>query len=420
MISSAVISTKNRRAQAARCAEMLRATVHQRPVEIVVYDQTPGAEPYPGCRFAGEREVDRYIEKLASFGLPRDVLRYALVGDYGGYRNVALLDTIGKDVLSVDDDTEPAMSPPPGQLEDALHYAHNGEKPGTWWFADRQSWKEGLSAEREGILEKHEELLGGTTVDGYVVPITMAGILGDSASPYNHFAYLATNKERERVMENWSALSQSREIMQVYETKVVTRDPFLRTVSFGYDNHYELPPFLPRGRGECGVFGQLLMQAHPKACIGHIPWAIHHVPSARFGYQVRPSIGVPEIIGAMVEAVGHQPLAGIGHELCAFNDLSLQEVKEFIRVCQERSVSRLRAALEARLREYTEPEEWVSDTCALLLELHNVPAVTDELAVELKCGVVAFGRLLQVWPSVYRAAQTLLEHGVRVSREASR
>lgn len=420
MITAAVMSTKNRRAQAARCAEMFRATVRRRPFEFIVFDQTPGAEPYPGCRFAGEREVDRYIGELSSFGLPHDVLRYALVGDYGGYRNAALLDTIGQKVLSVDDDTEPLMSPPPGQRGEKLCYSHNGEKPGTWWFASRKEWKDALPAEQDGMLEKHEALLGGTTMDGYVVPVTMAGILGDSAATHNHFAYLAGGAERKRVMEDWPALSRTREIMQAYDTMVVTRDPFLRTVSFGYDNRYELPPFMPRGRGECGVFGHLLVQAHPKACIGHIPWAIHHVPVARFGYHACPVIGVPEVIGAMVESIGRQPLGIIGHELCAFDDLSMQEAREFIRVCQERSVASLRTALEARLREYDEPEAWVSDTCALLLELHNAPAVTDDLAIELKREVAAFGRLLQIWPTVYSAARALLERGVRVSREVPR
>lgn len=416
MIGSAVIVTKDRRTQAARCAEMLRAS--KRKLDVSVFDQSQDARPYPGCRFAGLEDVERYAAQLASFsGVSQGVIRFGLIGEYGGFRNAALLDTVGEWALSIDDDAEPVVSAPPEQESERLFYAHHGEKPEMWWFSDRRAWQSRFSAEND-LIEKHEQLLGGTTDDGYRIPVTMTGIIGDCASVDNFVSLALEGHMRDRLMEDYETNSRTREILQAYRSQVVTRDPFLRTVCFAYDNSDTLPPFLPSGRGECGIFGQLLSLAFPTACIGHLPWAVHHVPIGRQGFDVSsPVISPSSIVAVMLSALEPMPLREIGNELRSFGELRLPQVQEFIDQIMQRASRSMIAVLEDRLRDYSEPDQWVLDASDAILRFSQPVRASEEQAAEVQRVAVMFGTLLCAWHRLCSAARALRKRSVRVSRE---
>lgn len=417
MINTLVITTaKNRQAQALEALESFQRGLG-RPVVSIVYDQSPGPQAYPSTRVCGPKEVAVYIERLRQLGFSQDLLEFGFIGTYGGYRNLALLDTAGDQVLSTDDDTLCQVYTPPNQ---DLTRVNGGGMPTPHyeWFKDRAEWQTRLQPlGGHDLLAAHEVALGRMTPEKHRIRVTSCGFVGDSAADYNYFHLVATGQERERLLANYRVARETREVMQAFPCLTLSQTPWLRTIQYGFDNTSPLPPFMPKGRGECGVFASLLL-ASKLDSLAYIPWAIAHVPQGREGY--RPlGFGLDGLFYALQAASGQTTWAGIGAALEAFGKLSPKQVLAFMQNAHTQSMKPYLDTLQTLLGSYDrQPKAWAEDAEAFLRQA-QAPLPIDELAaLGMQSQMVQFGKFLALWQELWHTAKTLRQHGIRVSKES--
>ena len=416
MINTLVITTtQGRQAQALEALESFQAGL-KRPIVSIVYDQTPESQTYPSTRVCGPKEVAVYIERLRQLGFSQDLLEFGLIGTYGGYRNVALLDTAGDQVLSTDDDTLCQVYAPPNQ---DLTQVNGGGMPTPHyeWFKDRAEWQNQLQTVDHDLLAAHEEALGRTTPEKHRIRVTSCGFVGDSAADYNYFHLIATGQERERLLANYPVARETREVMQAFPCLTLSQTPWLRTIQYGFDNTAPLPPFMPNGRGECGVFATLLL-ASKLDSLAYIPWAIAHVPQDRKGY--RPlQFGLDGLFYVLLAASGQTTWAGIGAALEAFGKLSPKQVLGFMQSAHTQSMKPYQDTLQTLLGSYDrQPKAWAEDAEAFLRQAQQPLQLEDLAVLGMQSQMVQFGKFLSVWLELWHTAKTLRQHGIRVSKES--
>jgi len=409
VISTVVIPTLNRQDQAIRALSsfQLEARRTGRELKFLILDQTLERSDYPGCRVLRSEDVNASIDLLVRKGFERDVLEFGLKGPYGGTRNVALLATAGQHVLSTDDDTLAEFRAPDGQkLESVRHGLEFTAKQR--WFADRAEWRVQPASDVD-FYAQHESMLGGKSNDGYEFRVLASGVIGDAGADTNSSMYLQDGIAREEFLARYDELKTTREMLQAVPEWYFTRVPFLRTFNFSFDNTRVLPPFLPAGRGENAIFAKLLLLTEPKTCIGHMPWAVAHVPTNSRSYV--SDITIPEhspLISYAIESSGCKDLHGIGKALRDVGTVPVSDMQGLLTEFQTTVGSVLVSGYEATLKKYEhKPDNWADGVNGILAQLRNRAPVTVEFATEFQRVSVLFGKLLQCWSELYEKSSVV-------------
>jgi hypothetical protein len=416
-INSLIIITKNRNVLTQRALDSFRENSSSKTLTYIVYDQSEAPPKYRGIdRFCGPAEVAAYVDKLVDAGFPRELIEFGLIGDYGGYRNVAVLDTIGEYVLSTDDDTLCEFVAHPKAKLDCLVYGQ--PRPNYRRFANRQEW-EWLSASwprTTRVISEHEKYLGKTTQDGYIFRVVVAGLLGDAAASHDH-PYLFNPSQREALFENYDVLRSTREVMQVVSSPTGSvGSTFMRTMNYSFDNTNFLPPAPPNGRGQPGVFGEVLSLMRTE-CVLYLPWAVVHVPPEGRGYLPHnSSLLIEEGYQAAKTGLEEKTISGLGKALYATRTLSVREMSKFLHSFREMANRALVGQITKVLDENKGPDQWVQD-CREAIARATEPVMFDTNAVErVQYQLWMYGELLLRWPDIYDTARRLQRTGVRVSK----
>jgi len=409
VLSTVVVPTKDRRSEV---IESLRSFREAHPdLEYVVCDQSGDAKPYAGARFCGPAEIAAYAEKLVGMGFPKDVLEYALVGGIGGGRNVLLLDTVGEQVLSVDDDTRCSFVAPPGQLPEQFHYGP--PLPMYEYFVDRADWQAKYEPAGVSVAEAHDQVLGEVTQDGRTIRVVAAGFIGDSAASCNDTSLVATGPSREQLLSNYEVYRNTREVMQVVQQLTITlQGTWLRTLNFSYDNTSLLPPFPSNCRGENGIFAHLLAGFRTE-CIAYLPWAITHVPASVREWPL-PELSLDGLLLNVISQSGEASMSGRARALMSFSKVPPETVVAFIENYELSTRKVFSDRMEKMLEEYGCGHElWVKDIQEYLQR--SKPAVDEARAEYFRNQAALFGRLIEIWPDLWDTARRLRRAGVRVS-----
>jgi hypothetical protein len=259
-----------------------------------------GAQPGAAVIYVGPSEARAIASRLASLPVDPRLLRLALcTGTVGANRNLSLLLTAGQPILMVDDDTRWSTWRP-AVHDDRIRLAGHRNVVRWRFFADRAAAYDAALKVPIDLLRAHETLLGRdlwglagaganmgsacghllaelTAETPPVVRVTVTGVAGD-ARWYCPDRLLFFDESARAALGHSSELRDGAlsrpAVHRITESSVITHD--FRYVSglLGLANTTPLPPFLPVGLNEDGVFAAMLSATTSKAVWGHLPCGV--------------------------------------------------------------------------------------------------------------------------------------------------
>jgi hypothetical protein len=434
--------------------------------------------------YAGREERRRFISALVTeSGVDRGVIEFALLDPEGmGYttganRNAFLLHAAGRMALSSDDDTTVRLAACSAPLR-GLRVVSTDDPSEFWFYDDVDSARAAASFVDVDPLAVHERLLGRSLaacardlagespgdldVDdagsraiaclpanaGRVV-VTAAGQAGDSGMAMAAYYLMLRGPGRERLVEKYERFRLTRGVVRVARRHTVCESgPFVSAQST-YDHRVLLPPFMPVLRHEDGHFVSTLGACSPDGFIGHVPFAVEHVPPVARAFApddlVRPlaTTSLAAVLRPCVLQCAFPPdarsldarLRVLGRHL---RTLAGQPLEEFGRAVRKHRRTRCDIALawlNGSLALYgRQPEAWARDVDEALTRLRESGDGEDSwtpsdlaqgrdggearrLALRL---VGRFGLLLEAWPDLVSAARRLRERGIRLAGPPAR
>jgi len=399
LIDRIIITTKDRPELVQRAVDSFRST----GLPITVYDQSEIRPSYTGVdKLVGPPEVEVMIDRLASKGFDRELVQWGLVGGHGGYRNVVMLDTIGQQVLSTDDDTLCEFIGIPDQEE---RFRYGQPEPHSRAFASREEWQKWSInlPHTTDLISEHEKYVGQRTQDGYTFCIVASGLIGDSAASFNSNLFV-TGEELDRLVNDYENMRDSRESLQIVPRPTMCPgSSFLRTMNYSFDNRVELPPFPPNGRGECAVFAAVLKYID-KTVIAYLPWGVVHVPPEGRQYISRfGPLNFDEAFYTAASSSGARSVVELGKALVALESLEDQHAHEMFVAYREGLNQHLRERIRALLESEQGSPAWRSDCEGLVQQSEAPNQITIYDASTMKQELVMYGRLLLEWPSLRKA-----------------
>ena len=238
---------------------------------------------------------------------------FAIRPGASGNRNLAILLTSGENLLLVDDDvvcdTWKVRS-----FQKTVEVCGHVERREIAVFKTRAGARHGMVPAGANLFDAHEALLGrslaslGTgasmrvqttracrfLVEGLtgsrnvVVRKTFSGLVGDAGSSNPERLLFATGVWKQLLESSrqvYDIAFKYREVRRVASRYLVTHDAACMGFCMGLANTAMVPPFLPTGRNEDGLFGMTLWSIDPTTAGGHIPYAVLHdsVRPSRYG-----------------------------------------------------------------------------------------------------------------------------------------
>jgi hypothetical protein len=220
-----------------------------------------------------------------------------------------------------------------------------------------------------------------------------------------------------------------REIHRIADRYLLTHDPHCMAGCMGLDNRSILPPFMPCGRNQDGVFGAMLASSDPEALFSHIPYGIIHDAERAAAYEGPANRSASEtrmselVISLLQRAAPSDLPANPAHRMrriaTSFRELGEVSPQEF-RTYTTRVLLDVRCHQLAKIESLvsnrsTYPDYWKADLCAyrqvllsnlrrpeffLPIESHSSVSIHDGFG-NAQQFVHAFGRLLHVWPTLW-------------------
>lgn len=405
--------------------------------------------------YAGVQEKQQFIAKLVEAGVQADTVLFALNGDdsilkrTGANRNMVYLQTLGEQVLCVDDDTVCRVVQAPESTDAvALRSVDPYE---LWFFENRQASLAALPEQSTDLLAAHERFLGQrlgdvTPITAYAehrVLATYSSLMGDCCWSSNA-RYIttggATHARLIRSEEAYHRARASREVLLAVTQPTVSVNPvFCMTYSASFDHRQLLPPFMPVGSNQDRLFGKMLKLCYVDGAFAYVPQAILHAPPGERTFQVgyAGQAGLNAIIIALLqnyrfqqdEVLPEQRMVALGSYLCQIARLPLAEFQEMIRSIVHQGMRATIEQLEAWLEERGHtPAFWASDLCQHIerlrrfvdtfeapIDLLNV-AGSRQANLQAQLTIGRFGELLQAWPALVQATQSLAAQGHHLAR----
>ena len=427
-------------------------------------------------QYVGRAEAACLREQLTPPGSIRPSIE---PGTAGENRNLLLVLTAGEDILAIDDDVLCETWAPPARLGTTAVMGHRQELLDTRFFETRELARRAAGREPVDLLACHGALLGRSLPDliaeshgtldlthscGHirsalredrplVVKATFSGVAGDAGTYCPYRLLFAAGPLRDRLWADpamYGTAMSRREVARIAPGYVVTHDCSCMTTCMGLSNQSFVPPFMPLGRNEDGLFGEMLAACEPSALFGHVPCGVihdSHRPAARDTRLLSATQSrVSDLIALLLRALPVSALASpaavsrlgaVGRRLMELGESDIRTLEELVGHLTSEARARELAwaeqaadcpecpahwraglaqyrevlAIHARLREFFLPIEF--------RELGSLEAGYRALRTFL----AAFGRLIESWPALWDRARTLNDErqcagGGRVSMRA--
>jgi len=282
-----------------------------------------------------ERELflDRICEKLKN-KVPRHVIKYGLTGlngihhRTGANRNTFQLFTLGKYALLTDDDIFCQISKNGDDEKLTLTSDASYTDVSSEFFVGQEELNNKIVFDHNNPVNIHQKLLGHSMgglikeyrnqinltriTPNYIVDnlntekkirVTMMGVAGDSGagSPISKIFISGDNLiQLISDLENLQSKMFSRTVLQSHKSLTVGVPNFLLGMNLGFDNTELLPPFNPNFRNSDGIFASVLKKCFGNAYIGHLPYAISHIPPEErpvdSSYLTSTLVRVPDLL----------------------------------------------------------------------------------------------------------------------------
>lgn len=391
-------------------------------------------------RYFGAEQLEAHARRVQASGVDPELVRLA-GGDplrtgqaYGAARNRVLLDTLGRAVLSVDDDVRGSIAPAPRVRPGIALFT--GDGPGYvnydpheyWFFDDRAQVLASQQPVGVDLLALHERCLGrgvreilaehapdeiddrelldparrqAVAAGRGEVPITFLGLRGDAGMYAPTWHMLKTGPSRERLMasdERYRRAIASRELLRCVPCTTLSDGRWYQGTMIGLDNRHALPPTLPVMRYEDGVFRIAVHRTRPEAWCAHLPWtALHDRPGAAAwepgsvwrtaAWTRMGELVVRLLLAAPLETVADDPdarLRALGRHLVGLASLPVAGFFEVVEHETRRQKARYVEHLEQLLVTHAhQPRAWAEDVQRHLALLRQALG-TVELFVPLE------------------------------------
>jgi hypothetical protein len=427
---------------------------------------TGGAKPSLDMGYVGRHSraaldaVLRFCQvdqKLAAFALSP--------GEIGANRNIALLLGAGRQLVMTDDDVICHTWVDEAATLGRVQLAGHSDVRLWQFYPSRQAAFGSLHDVDSDVVAEHAKytgrslrqvlgcdqpivaadsacphLLHGLCSDeGMVIRATFVGLAGDAARYCSHAILFMTGQVRERLIaevDTFHLATTSREISAVALEPTVSHGPWCASYCMGIDNTQLVPPFMPIGRNEDGVWGALLALMDPRAVHLHIPVGVRHdscrpsryetaMQSARESRLSEFLIGVIDGQASAITAAScDERLRQIGDGFLRIGALPLDE---FIAVAMDSRLHQFASRMQkatAGVPPGKAYSHW-REACDRYQELFRASARARDFFVPVefrhygsaKLGFAAmqqfvrsFAQLLDEWPLMWRRAASL-NHG---------
>lgn len=271
------------------------------------------------------------------------------------------------------------------------------------------------------------------------VRVTFAGLAGDAARYCSHGPLFRTGPVRQQLWESelqFTRAVSSREVAIVAPRLIVTHDAACLGYCMGADNTRLVPPFMPTGRNEDGVWGATLAFMDPHALFAHLPHGVWHdsdrpsaydnpMPSAR---ESRVSDFLLFVITRVAAATfTTTPADRLRHLGRLFGEVAALPAGDFRALVAEArlgAMSQLLMQASATAADPACPPHWhraldeyqrafrasvVRPDYFLPIEFKG-QSLEDGFA-RMQQFVAQFGELLAWWPEIWEAARSMNEGG---------
>jgi hypothetical protein len=429
--------------------------------------------------YAGPEERARFAESLCRHaGFPPEVVQFALLGAdphpvrTGANRNALLLHAVGDLLLQVDDDTVCSLAPAP-EAGGGLRLSSFIDPTEFWFFREGEPALPPGGFRDEDFLGLHEQLLGRdvgaclgrTDADAALldldtagvnffrklqswaarVLVTATGVVGDSGVESSFYFLLLDGPSRARLLRNERdyrfALASHQLMRSVTRLTVCEGGAMCMGLNLGLDNRGLLPPFMPVGRNQDGIFAAVLRSCCPGAFQGFLPWLVQHLrqtprPAGDLASSAaQVSSGHVLTLLASTYTPGYvrgnvgANLRALGGTLAALGEAARPDFEEVVRLHLWGHANGVTGRLEALQRKYGgQPGFWAADVRHILASvggalsdpgyplLADWPAGGGDALAALQQTLGRFGRLLEIWPDMVTAAWDLRQKGVRLAQ----
>jgi len=380
---------------------------------------------------------------------------------YGLARNLALLLSVGKRALMLDDDIIPQAIAPPLAAKN-LAFAIPNERE-AHFYASREALSQralplpdsplsmmlaALGQPLPALIAQHltdHTKLAGT--DGELltrhgqasrVLISQCGSWGDPGTANGTWIInlpVSSIKKLLKQSDDLQGLLSARSHWHGYRGPALTHYGTLSQLT-GLDHSVTLPPYLPAGRGEDLLFGIMTQRLHPDCAVWNEGWAIRHENTEDREYRTAMNpLSARLGISLLADFLGHEPrdhwglspvarLTGLAHQVRGLGTMELGALENIVR---EELVSK-RGALLTQCIDHLREMAAVADLPGAPAWQAFLEQSRDQLVKELqtpepnplaKLGGVAqdrhsiqrlraygeqFGDGLEAWPSICEAA----------------
>lgn len=224
------------------------------------------------------------------------------IATYGIARTLALLLSIGKHAIMLDDDILLDSVLPP--LATGGLQFDSGEGREAVFYASKEEMHQHALPSEVGVLSGMLDYLGGSVGsilqrhmktpsalrgsdgahlarfgrDGFIA-ITQCGYWGDAGTISGNWIFHLSHKSIERLLAE-SGLEERLKAQATwtgYKNPSITPYGVMSAVT-GLDNSRLLPPYLPAGRGEDVLFGIMTQRIHPESGVFNLAAAVPHLP----------------------------------------------------------------------------------------------------------------------------------------------
>ncbi len=423
--------------------------------------------------YADRARLAVYGSSLARYAsVPEEIVHFALLGPdasgptYGAPRNALLLATAGEIYVQADDDTT-ANVMEISRYEDGLSLISDAESNEYRFFENSQEALQAVKPATVDLLSVHEHTLGKSvgaiitqcTQSGSEVKIdqlsgnflerlsrpqahvalSFTGVVGDTGMEFFQQRLFMRGETLDRLASNpgrYPRLLRSRHMLRTSARLAISDNAFCMGMHMGMDNRQLLPPFMPTGRNEDGLFGAMIRLCHPNAFKAHLPrYAVQHLPpeERRYpenGIAFRPLRANDLLVYIVLTQDGNlvgegaQALHTLGDIFTRLTRLPIKAFSDYLRKHALQAVHTDMFRAEHLLAtEPDKPDCWRNDVTHYLASARgavtrpdfavpiDLPGNPEERLVEFRQRVSAYGQLLIHWPALVEAAHATKNHG---------
>jgi hypothetical protein len=410
--------------------------------------------------YVGQTEASALRDRLAATGVPSETLAFALTpGSVGANRNLVLLLAAGEHVLVADDDIvcEPWAR---GENGPGLAVWGHTEPLDSEFFASRDDVRHATAPTSHDLLATHAAVLGRHLPDllsasdaapdlgetcGHLIAalaerraplvrLSFSGVAGDAGTycPYTRlFTSGPTQARLAASRETFELALRSREVRRLAPQTTLTHDSRCMAGCMGLVNRGLVPPFMPAGRNEDGVFGAMIHAVDALTLFVHVPVGVVHDSDRAATYEDRSMRSasesrVSELLilltrGAMQGALEGDPAARLARLAGALGEVAALEPRAFAdhvtRVLLDARAQQL-ARIEAMVGRPAEYPPWwrssLEEYRRTVVRSFTRPDVFLPIEFHDRAGIEAgferlrefvgqFAALLRAWPALAAA-----------------